>query len=367
VDAGLIDCDARSVFFDGCGLEPTEADITLEAGEYFLDTSNPANLVGGQAGSRPIVTKLVVQLPPFESAPLLTWHVSNFRMRTGSSLRVTGGIALAIVTDGAVTIDGTLDASSHYTIDCTGFGEIGPGAGDGNCEAGGQASKGGSTLAISGGGGGGGGGSVGGDSSLPDGSPIAGGLVFPYEGVIRGGCDGGNGAPLVDCGGAGGSGGGAVLLNAHLNIQLGEEAMIMAGGAGGHGGSTGAAGLGGGGGGGGSGGLIVLESNEVMIDIKSQVLANGGGGGEGSPMEGGTGVQGQDAEGNAAALGGGAGSGGIGGNGAFNMMDAMGGSVADNLGGTGGGGGGVGHIVILATETDIPATALIFPPPKYPE
>jgi hypothetical protein len=199
---------------------------------------------------------------------------------------VTGNPAVAFVSDGDVSITGTLDVSAKGITKGPGqtTGACAPGIvmdnlsrGAGGAGNNNNGAKGGNT---SGGTTGGAGGTFVTDDTLV---PLFGGCV-----------GGGVGSPSVGGVSAGGGGGGAVQIVSRTVIRLTGSGIINASGGGGTGGaalSTAA----GGGGGGGSGGGILLEAPEVLLDGSGVVLSTkGGGGGSGADFnakgaDGGTG------------------------------------------------------------------------------
>jgi hypothetical protein len=208
-----------------------------------------------------------------------------------------------------------------------------------------------------GGGGGGSYGAAGGRGGNGDAGPMQvpggkGGDSVAMPSGLRGGCPGAPGGDGTgNTVGAEGRGGGAIFIAAGVEIKLGTNAVLYAGGGGGGGGGhgtgpdTGNAG----GGGGGSGGMIALESPRVTA-ANARMAANGGGGGEGSSLlqAGNNGATGTTTTAAAPGGTGGAQDGADGGQGG-DRASAAGQSVATVLaGGGGGGGGGVGYIHIVS-------------------
>lgn len=279
---------------------------------------------------------------------------------TGSAMTATS--PLVLIATGSITIEGTLDASSHFQATVGGIPALGAGArtATGCLVTGADGQPG---TADSGGGGGAGGsfgsagatgGTGGNNGNVGRGNP---GAASPPTG-LTGGCPGGkggdgSGAPTGgdNSGGGGGNGGGAVLLLAGDSISV--TGKISASGAGGTGGGRGVNSSGGGGGGG-AGGMIALEA--TRITVTGAVFANGGGGGGGGGNAGGNdaGKPGTDpvAPGTPAAGGTTTNNGGAGGAGSFFSTAA--GNTAPVAGrngsgnqpecGGGGGGGGAGAI-----------------------
>ncbi|HEX3758682.1 MAG TPA: hypothetical protein VHW23_08240 [Kofleriaceae bacterium] len=277
---------------------------------------------------------------------------------SGSTAAATS--PLVLIATGSITIEGTLDVSSHFQATIGGIPALGAGArtATGCLVAGadGQAGTGNS------GGGGGAGGSFGGagaqggtggnNGNVGRGSP---GAASPPT-MLIGGCPGGKGGdgagapPGGDSsGGPGGSGGGAVLLLAGDSISI--TGKVQASGAGGSGGGPGFNSSGAGGGGG-AGGMIGLEATRVTVT--GSVFANGGGGGGGGGNVGDNdaGKPGTDPSVPLTAAAGGTAtnSGGAGGAGSVGTTTPVAGK---NGGGNqqecagGGGGGGAGAIRVL--------------------
>lgn len=242
----------------------------------------------------------------------------------GQQLRAVGPRPLVLLATTALTIDGTLDASSGAA-----------GANPAACTPpsaanGGQGGAGGSWQGR----GGSGGGSVSGlgPASAPGTTTVA----------LRGGCAGGSGAGSSP--GAGGNGGGAVYL---IAASIAVNGSINASGQGGRRGTDA-----GGGGGGGSGGFIGFDSPAVTVAAAASVFANGGGGGEGGTPNhnGNSGTTPSDPS---AASGGsgGANHGGNGGSGAagttLDGSNGRSGGTCNRSGSSGGGGGGGAGLIYV--------------------
>lgn len=193
------------------------------------------------------------------------------------SLTITGTVTLigahpiALVADGAVTINGVLDARGLCSSSVAG-----PGGFDGGSTAGadGQAPAstmgGGEGAASDSGGGGGGHASAGGSGEDADGGqPYGDPTITKLVGGAGGGA--GGGGPMF---GRGGGGGGAVQIVSNTEIAV-ASGGINAGGCGGKPGT----GNNDSGGGGGAGGTILLEAPTVTV--AATLAANGGGGGGG--------------------------------------------------------------------------------------
>lgn len=264
---------------------------------------------------------------------------------------------LVLVATQSITIEGTLDASSHFMETAAGgVPALGAGArtptgclvtgvdgpiGTGN--AGGGGGAGGSF-----GGAGAAGGNGGNNNQVSHGNPAA---ASPPT-VLVGGCPGGHGGDGAGAGmgfaggGAGGTGGGAIYLLAGDSIMI--SGKINVSGSGGEGGSAGNLSSGGGGGGA-SGGMIGLEA--TRITVSGSLFANGGGGGAGGGNDGrnDAGKPGADPTSATTVASGGSGTnnGGNGGNGFFNTTPpttGKNGSGSFPQCGGGGGGGGAGAI-----------------------
>jgi hypothetical protein len=266
--------------------------------------------------------------------------------------------ALVLIATQSITIEGTLDVSSHVGETTTGIPSFGAGsrtpagclvagvdgqAGSGASGGGGGA---GGSFGEAGGAGGTGGGSNG---TVARGNPAA--AAPPTQ--LVGGCPGGKGGDGAGAlmvpdgsGGSGGGGGGAVLLLAGTSINIAGK--VNASGAGGISGAAGNKSSGGGGGGG-AGGMIGLEA--TTIAVTGSLFANGGGGGGGGGNQGvnDAGKNGSDpavpltaAAGGTATNNGGAG--GAGSVGATAPVAGKNSSGTDTHSAGGGGGGGAGAI-----------------------
>ena len=179
---------------------------------------------------------------------------------------VKGTRALALVSDGDLRVDGTLDIAAHGSID-------GPG--------GGLYRSGGSVSGPSAGGGAGFHQSGGAGANLTvDGGASNGGLATTDPALLN---------TLISGprGGGGAAGGAATLISCRGRVTV--SGMLSAGGGGGIGGfPSGGAALGGGGG----GGYTVLQG--LAISVTGAVYANGGGGGAGGNTSTTTGGAGGD-------------------------------------------------------------------------
>jgi hypothetical protein len=297
---------------------------------------------------------------------LCVWYVAAATVAPGVTLTGRGSRPLAIVSDGALVVDGLIDVGSRIG------GVSGAGANFAGCPVAAQPEQ---DLGGSGGGAGGSFAGVGGDGGTGDTDNSAGfdGVAQPglaagavlTPALIRGGCpgnDGGNESATGGVGGAGGAAGGALYLLSGQAITVSSSGAIRAAGAGGGGGQKES-----GGGGGGSGGSIVLEA--PVVTASGGLSANGGGGGGGgavwvTPLPGSPGSDGE--LGDTPAVGGagggtsGGGSGGAGSAGA--VLDGERGG--DSLGAGGGGGGGAGVIYVL--DAALAGEGIISPPASTP-
>lgn len=273
-------------------------------------------------------------------------NVEGFTM-SGGSLRVTGQYPLLVVSAAAITLNGTIDASSN-AADAADLTKRGAGANSSLCTA----LTPGITNGNGGSGGGGGGfagaGGRGGDGGNEDVAVGRDGGTVVSTPMLAGGCAGAAGGKR-EAGfdeNPGGAGGGAVYFVSQVSIT--GSGTIDVGGAGGHGARNDDDNEGdddrGGGGGGGSGGFIGLEAPSIAFS--GTLAANGGGGGAG--CDEGNGNDGADG-GIALAAGGANGNqsgGSNGGSGGFGTTPA---TPAVNFNGTngggGGGGGGFGYII----------------------
>ncbi len=319
-------------FLDLCGL-PEPTDSLMLSGE--LDTAiDPRCQPFPQSGG-PEVCLIYASEIEIASAGVVAY----------------GTRPLAIAAVHSLKVQGALDVSSKRSR---------PGAGassstDAICNYGQvpvantQGAGGGAGGSFATAGGGGGVGNVGAASTSAGGIP---GSLQPTPTILRGGCNGQDGAagqdPAIS---PKGTGGGAVYLVAD-EIEVSAAASVLAGGSG-----AGASGRDDGGGGGGSGGLIVIHA--ATLRLSGLVIATGGGGSQGGAGTG-TGQPGADATSVAAAEGGqSATHGGWGGDGATDSSGAIG--LSDDDGG-GGGGGGAGFILVRTTqEASIDATKIMPP------
>ena len=194
---------------------------------------------------------------------------TGFCVISGQSITITGNVVvtgskpLVLVATGTISVEGTLDVSSHRSPVV-----VGAGANPTTCGAG-------TAPNTSGGGAGGTFGGKGGNGGGTNFSATNGGLAATLAAptTLRGGCGGHNGNGATP--GTGGAGGGALYLIAETSITVTSSGLILAEGAAGGGATDTASG-----GGGGSGGYIGLDAPTIMN--AGVIAANAGGGGEGS-------------------------------------------------------------------------------------
>ena len=247
----------------------------------------------------------------------------------------TGSNAAAFVADGAITINGIIDARGPCANNTKNGGPGGFNGGDGDMA--GHGTGGGDTQ--SGKNNGGGGGAYGGSGGAGDGN-TAGGTPYgdAFISALVGGSGGGGGHNF---GHVGGGGGGALQLASNTSVTIGNSGGINAGGCGG--GNTANDGNGGGGGGG-AGGAILIEAPIVTID---GALAVNGGAGGGDATNGAAGSLDRNMATNAD--GGGAG-------GAAATPNGQ-----DAPAKAGGGGGGVGRIRLESRTGTVPVSGTMSP------
>jgi hypothetical protein len=346
-------------WFDPCAIPELAAasagSVSLGVSLTYDTATDQFTTPSGIAATAPAILRFNTTLASHE---VRFWLVDSFELASPTKLRVIGSLPLIIAARGAVTISGTIDASSRYAF--VGGPIYERGAGDGHPSCSSAAMVAGNAGAGSDGGSGGGGGGL----SGPGGRGGKGGMGTTNEvaarpgGVrielapglaFRGGCQGGLGG-TGDGGvpGGGGFGGGAVMITAQGPIQ--HQGRICAGGAGGHGQLMRNRN---GGGGGGSGGLIVLEAPKIDIRAMAPLAANGGGGGGGADAhtlandlrE----LEGQNATCDAMPANGAQGESNVaGGPGAAGSGMSNGGDGTSGDKGGGGGGGGAGYVVLVA-------------------
>jgi hypothetical protein len=274
----------------------------------------------------------------------------------GGTLYLRGSNAIALVADGAIDVNGIVDARGT----CMGS-AAGPGGFTGGAKGvnGGGAGGGvGSDGQSQGGGGGGYGGTGGtGGNGLDSANPIPGGTPYGdavISALVGGAGGGGGGAGGGGATGVGGGGGGALQLVSNAQITIESGAGINAGGCGGRNGS----GPNDGGGGGGAGGTILLEAPHVSITATGKLAVNGGAGGGGASGNSLSAAPGSlnrnpSMPGNGGAVGGAGG--------AANTLDGSPGGTTGSKGG--GGGGAVGRIRIdtKSGSASVDAAAVLSP------
>lgn len=296
-----------------------------------------------------------ITAPTFElpasagGAALRVFAVSSLTLR---DTEITGGRALAIVSDGEISVTGhvRVDAGEMSSTGCVGD-QPPP------CEGVGTS---GLVCAGSGGGGFASAGGRGGNASATDGTSVSGGAGGGAAGnfvlvPLRGGCAGGNSTATGDAG----AGGGAIQLVSRRAIAIdtaGAASAIDAGG----GGSPGI-------GGGGSGGAILLEAPLVVVASGASIVANGGSGGCASePGEPGQLTTAPAAGGDCTTSGH-----GDGGDGASRASTTAGNGASVSVtavGFGGGGGGGRGRIRInVPTPADYQELGAVSPAPSLGE
>jgi hypothetical protein len=312
---------------DGTGL----ADITLVDGEQ-LDSDN------GRIGTLVMpnlhhgaVTGVDLGIDFQFRGPISVWRFKSLTIN--GTVTLIGKRPIALVSDGAVTINGIVDARGI----CSAF-NAGPGGFNGGSANSANGSSAGTTLGggqgapdPTGAGAGGGYGTAGGNASGTTGGQPYG---TPEIATLFGGAGGGAGDGGGNFGRGGGGGGGLqIISNTRIAIPTGG---INAGGCGGKAGIGNADS----GGGGGAGGTILLEAPTVTVG--GTLAANGGGGGGGG---GGNAKPGKDGTLDRMPAAGGDPDGNDegGGSGAAGATAAGSGSNGTN---PGGGGGGLGRIRI---------------------
>ena len=246
------------------------------------------------------------------------------------TLRVTGAIPLALVSDGDVSIAGTLDVSADLSASGPGAVQTGACVGSGESNASGNP--------IPGGGGGGRfqAGAVGGAAYDGPAGHVGGAVASdPDLQPLVGGCRGGSAAYLIfpTPPPNGGGGGGAVQITSRTRIDVVASGKIDASGGGGSGPGPGP--------GGGSGGGILLEAPTIAVDGAGAVVSTKGGAGGGSRGSGTSAAPGADGgTDSAAAAGGSITSYATGGNGGTEAAAPTigGGGNSTNIHGAGGGG-----------------------------
>jgi hypothetical protein len=349
IDAPIIDI----VFLPPAHEMPGTGAVTIDS-LTTIDTSanaTPPNLGPG--------TSYTVATPTGGGPDILVLHTGS--LTVNSTLRIVGRRPFAIVAGGAITVNGTIDASATGTATPGPSGALtdtGMGAGNPGRHITGVGTA-GQTSADSGGGGASYGslGGQGGDAFCAGGcivdQTVPGGTAGPLYNATRTqllGGSGGGSTPdaTANCLGLdGGAGGGALLIYSAVSITVNGAGAIEANGGGGArgidcmpSGSTS-------GGGGGSGGQIELQA--PAYTVTGAIVANGGGGGGAADSNNGDGMAGSDGTNNSTPAAGGAGTlpnGGNGGAGAAGGSTAEGGQDMGSDQNGGGGGGGTGLITI---------------------
>jgi hypothetical protein len=335
-DVGIDACPSLSSVFSTCDMT-FDGDVAL-AFNAIYDTDQRALVptIGPQVASYEVTTT---------TGPLIVVPFHTFTLNTGVTLRVVGSKPIALVADGTIDINGTLDLGAAGA------------AHRNNCDAVAGANGNGGA----GGGGGGGFGSIGGAGGDGNSDGVAraggnGGTAQARPEAPLGGCDGAGGGDSTGVGGPTGKGGGAVMLVATA-INVASSGSVDASGGGGGFGRSGD----GGGGGGGSGGFILLEATRLQIE--GVIVANGGGGGEGGEATGpgNAGSRGLTATSPAPGGAGNAADGGDGGAGGAAQLLAGRSSTQTKPGGGGGGGGGVGFVSFGAPQIVVGTNATVSP------
>lgn len=310
----------------------TADDITVSTGFNILtDDANCGTLSNG-------IIDLTVQSVLLANEDICVLIVGT--MSITGDIAVIGSNALAIVSNGAVTItNSTIDFknAAGAAAGCSG------GAANAS-EANVQAAGGGGGGHNGTGGAGGDGGSEGGGSGGP--AVASGDSLDP----LRGGCKGATCNPSdTSCtldGGEAGQGGGAIQIVSRSQIAFNENGIINAGGKGG--GSYSYSGILGGTGGGAGGGILLEAPRVTLSPMAAGLYANGGGGGGAPLCESAAG----DGRPNVVAAAGASCSlaaAGSGGNGGFNSGTATNGTLGSAGTSSGGGGGGAGGFIRVNT------------------
>jgi hypothetical protein len=275
--------------------------------------------------------------------------VRSLTLEPAGHISVTGGLPLALVSLGGMTLLGSIAANASGGTAQAGGASSSKTNQKGAGPGGGPAATG--TVSMPGAGAGGGShcgkGGQGAVESTATGQPGAAAASYGAPAIVPllGGSSGGTGAV-----GSGGAGGGALQLVAGGTFSLGAAGSINVGGGGGtFGGAAGQEACGGG-----SGGSLLIEA--VVVKIAGILAANGGGGGGG-----GLGSVGFDATPDAIAAAGGAGKSSMGGAGAA-AASIEGVNASAGTGAAGGGGGGAGRIRINSMSGSADLTAATISP-----
>ncbi|MBA2321535.1 MAG: hypothetical protein H0V89_10300 [Deltaproteobacteria bacterium] len=263
-----------------------------------------------------------------------TMRVFMFRsLSMSGTLKVSGSRAAVVVSDGAVSITGTVDVSGDPSV---------PGPGgqtSGSC-------VGGTTTGFPGGGGGGRyqAGRSGGTGNGTAGGAGGAAISDPDLDPLTAGCRGGHTQKSITIGSPAGGGGGAIQIVSRVSITLSGDGIIDASGGGGMACSYNITTDLCGGGGGGSGGAILLEAPQVVANGAAVVISTKGGSGAAAGNRLATSAAGQDGgTGATAAPGGTNGSLAAGGAGGTATTQPVAGTNSTSANG-GGGGGGTGEL-----------------------
>jgi hypothetical protein len=327
-------------------IDPTLlGDVSLAGTATTLasDVDQSATLAGAEGS---VVYRLVTQS---DNSQIGVYVARSWNVAVGASVHVTGAYPIAFVAYDAITIGGTLDASSLANVAGAGATApdtlgVGTGHGGDGTTGDGAAAAGGSFCGAGGGGG-----------SYSVAVPASLGTAYGTATLV----------PLVagSSGGVGlqpaGAGGGAIQLVARTSISV-TGTLAANGGGGGESGAVteGAVVIGSGGG---SGGALLLEA--PIVSVTGTLAANGGGGGGNSASHG---QDGQSSATPATGTGTGTGLGGNGNGGA--IVGGTAGGAGSGAYGTGndiapaGGGGGAGRIRINTTSGSATVTNAILSP-----
>ncbi len=268
--------------------------------------------------------------------------VFRFKLLAIGGIKLQGTAPIQLISDGPITVNGTIDATGSCGIGAPDIAGAGGGNGGQTSGADGALIGGGAGGAnVAGGIGGGGGGGWGGTGGVSSGGELGG--ISAGDAVVtilRGG--GGGGAGVGSTRFQGGGGGGGIQLISNTSITIAVAGNINAGGCGGRGGSA----ADDQGGGGGAGGSIVLEAPEVTLAGGRVLAVNGGGGGGGGAgaTDGGSGQLSRNQ-----AVGGNAGTGGA--SGGAGAAAATIDGAAGNAGTISGGGGGAAGRIRINTRS----------------
>jgi hypothetical protein len=284
------------------------------AGEIRFNDTNGATVI--------VPARLVIQ--NFPAPTVLALETRTFTLRTGTTIRVGGNRALAIVSHFDVVVGGRLDLSAIRDGEM--FGE-GPGVMDASASC-----TGGYLTGVSAGG------SCACQGGLGSNGAPRGTNTGNTPTTVAGGCSGGRSSVLFDLGA--GAGGGLALVS-RTKVTLEGASTIDLSGGGGRGGQNFAYG-------GGAGGRLVAQAPSLVISPGAVIAGRGGGGGAGGPMTGVTAPEATTAETIPAGITcAGCGTGGVSGSE---------GTCASSGNGSGtalGGGGGASGLLVSCTRTGI--------------